>query len=272
MYLSSLFAIILISVGCVRAQISDEEIRAISDQIWQGDINRMSVADVQYDPLTTTRFFTSVNEARFTGTYERFITLLDYYNPQLGFPDFCETLCETVQNAFLDAILEARPLVFLHNFLFGKGLASQTLAGFRTELRQYFFTRYSRTGGELDSSGFEHVFAGEINEDGTQVIGFNNWIKLYQSEKIGFLIYGPYQGMCPNEVYTFGFNWLDAQKQSSTMFIRTSPEVEVALYTLCLLTRPGAACPVRRNGEDYTMTVLARDGLARTIDTAYPNC
>jgi len=271
MYLFSLFATLLIFIGLSRAQITNEEIRVISDQIWQGDFNRLSEADVQYDEMGTT-FFTYVNEARFTGTYSLLITLMDWYTPQLGFPDFCEEGCEAAQNDFLDAILESRPMLFLHNWLFGKGLASMTLAGFKTELRQYFFTRYSRTGGPLDSSGFENIFVGEITEDGTLVLGFHNWVKMYYSEKIGLLRYGPFISSCPNEVFTFGFDWLDARKPTSTLFIRTSPEVEIAFYTLCLLARPGSDCPIRRNEIDGTMTVTVMGGLPTTIDTAHPNC
>jgi hypothetical protein len=48
---------------------------------------------------------------------------------------------------------------------------------------------------DLDSSGFEHVFVGEIkkHDDGSlEVSGFHNWIQLYLSEKGGNLDYKGY--------------------------------------------------------------------------------
>lgn len=43
-----------------------------------------------------------------------------------------------------------------------------------------WFTAYSRTAGVLDSSGFEHVFLGEIrNRD---VLGMHNWMRMYDEE------------------------------------------------------------------------------------------
>jgi len=43
---------------------------------------------------------------------------------------------------------------------------------------------------DLDSSGFEHVFVGEIKED--QVVGFHNWITFYLQEKKGLIDYHGY--------------------------------------------------------------------------------
>jgi len=179
-------------------------------------------------------------------------------------------VCEAERNAFLDSILNTQPILHVHNFLFGKGLAAQTQAAFKEELRQYFFMSYSRSGsGPLDSSGFEHVFLGEI--DRGQAKGMHNWVYAYFGEKDGDFVYGNYQLTCPNEVQKFSFSLLGYTKPVTSMFIRTSPEVEIALYTLCLRTRNGN-CPVRRNGQDLSMVVWDMTGLPKTIGTGYPDC
>jgi len=270
MFLYFLFATVLVFVDRSDGQVPAEEIRVIADQIWQADSNRITGNDVQYN-VNGQKFFTYVNEARFTGTYSRLITLFGYYNPDHGIPENCGTACQNAQSAFLDAILQARPMQLLHNWLFGKGLAAQSVAGFKTQLQQYFFMLYTRSGGPLDSSGFEHVFLGEIKRSPREVTGFHNWVKMYYAEKSGDLRYGPYQRTCANEAFAFGLTYLTANKPVSSMFIRTSPEVEVALYTLCLLTGNGS-CPVRRNGANQTMTVWDMTGLPKTIGSAYPNC
>ena len=47
-----------------------------------------------------------------------------------------------------------------------------------------WFKLYSRSRGQaLDSSGFEHVFAGEIR--GNRVTGFHSWIQYYLEEQEG---------------------------------------------------------------------------------------
>jgi len=113
------------------------------------------------------------------------------------------------------------------------------------------------------------VFVGEI--DSGQTKGFHNWVSAYFAEKRGDFVYGSHQATCPNEVLKFSFRWLNYQKPVSSLFVRTSPELEIALYTLCLRTRNGN-CPVRRNGVNLTMTVWDMTGLPKTIGSAYPAC
>jgi len=267
----SIVITVLIFADFGRAQPTNAEIQEISDRIWQSDINRIDGTDIQYN-INGPRFFTYVNEARFTGTYSLLINLFPHYNPDLGVPENCGTACQNAQNAFLDGIINTPPMFLLHNWLVGKGLASQSTEAFKEELRQYFFMIYARTtGSPLESSGFEHVFLGEIR-NGRDVIGFHNWVKMYFAEKEGDFVYGPYLRTCPNEVYAFSFRYLNSDKPITSAFIRTSPEVEIALYTLCLLTRIGTNCPVRRDGVNLPMTVWDMTGRPKTIGSAYPNC
>jgi len=266
----SLGVLLTVCIGAVWAQPTTEEIRRISDQIWNADVNRIDGDDVQYN-VNDSRLFTYVNEARFTGTYASLIALLDNYIPETGIAETCGATCQNERNAFLDAIIRTPALVLLQNFLWSHGLASPSIDGFKEELRQYFFMDYSRSSGAaLDSSGFEHVFVGEIR--GTTVLGLHNWVQVYFEEKSGDFQYNALLRTCPNEVYAFSLTYLGVAKPVSGMFIRTSPEVEVALYTLCLLTRVGTGCPVRRNGVDQAMTVWDMTGLPKTIGSAYPNC
>ena len=58
-------------------------------------------------------------------------------------------------------------------------------------LKEYWFQTYSRFGNSLpDSSGFEHVFVGEIqnfSQTDASVIGLHNWMQFYLEEKGGSL-------------------------------------------------------------------------------------
>jgi len=268
--LDYLVVLLIACLGIVSAQPPTESIRAISEQIWANDINRINeTSDLQYN-VNGPVLFTYVNEEKFTASYHRFIALLDNYNPQVGVAEVCDAACEQERNAFLDSIIGSPPIVLVQNYLFFNGLAAQTLNGFKEELRQYFFMDYTRSGGPLDSSGFEQVFLGEIM--GGSVLGLQNWIRAYKLEQEGNYQYGFYFGSCPNEIVASSFDYLGVTKPFSAMFIRTSPEVEIALYTLCLLTRPGTDCPVRFRGIDQSLTVMDMEGLPKTVAFANPNC
>lgn len=67
-----------------------------------------------------------------------------------------------------------------------KGLAPPDKNEFRELLNEIWFGLYRREA-QNDSSGFEHVFLGEIKD--SEVTGFHNWIQLYEEEKTGRLNY-----------------------------------------------------------------------------------
>ena len=248
---------------------TDAEIRDISEQIWAADDNRMADADVQYDVNGQT-LFTFVNEAALTGTYQLLIDLFDNYEAFTGTAESCGQVCRDEESAFLDGILNTRPIQILHTWLIDQGLASSSVAAFKDELYQYWFMLYTRSGGPLDSSGFEHTYVGEI-DDG-EVKGLHNWVQEYFEEKAGRLIYGGPINSCQPDIETFTFDWLNHNKPISGGFMRTSPEVEIALSTLCLLTRTGNNCPIRLEGIQLTMTAWDMSGLPKTIGSTYPNC
>lgn len=41
-------------------------------------------------------------------------------------------------------------------------------------LKQIWFTMYSRGGGKIGSSAFEHVFLGELKRG--EIVGMHNWV------------------------------------------------------------------------------------------------
>ena len=80
-----------------------------------------------------------------------------------------------------------------HSFFFA-GYASTNETTFKKELSQYWFYKFSRSGGPLDSCGFEHVFLGQLKA--TTVSGFHNWVQFYTQEKEGDLDYKTYLEGC----------------------------------------------------------------------------
>lgn len=106
----------------------------------------------------------------------------------------CDTLCLICGSSYHNTVWNLYRL-YLYS-LTGSfdcshvGLASESTATFKEELYQYWFMLYTRSGGPLDSSGFEHTYVGEIDEG--EVKGLHNWVQTYLEEKAGNLIYnGP---------------------------------------------------------------------------------
>jgi len=123
-------------------------------------------------------------------SFRAFYALLDNYEAQTGVAESV-TQQESSENwAFLREIMETPVMIYVHKYLMAKGLAADTVYGFKQQLYSLWFKLYRRSH-TLDSSGFEHVFVGEV-KDG-KVSGMHNWIQLYIEEKRGNL---DYRGWC----------------------------------------------------------------------------
>merc|ERR1719509_582572 len=110
---------------------------------------------------------------------------------------------------------------------------------FRDLLNELWFSVYSRGMRIKGSSGFEHVFLGEKKEGKVQ--GFHNWLYFQHLEAKGEVNYlGHWESVDLGGGATglsFTFKWGEEQKAFGSMMVATSPELELALYTTCLLAR-----------------------------------
>lgn len=61
----------------------------------------------------------------------------------------------------------------------------------RDKLDEIWFTMYTRSGSIVGSSGFEHVFIGELKNGA--VSGFHNWVSFQKEESEGDLDYEGYE-------------------------------------------------------------------------------
>jgi poly(U)-specific endoribonuclease len=176
-------------------------------------------------------------------TYQAFIELLDNYSAVVGKEEKV-TYEERKENfTFLQAIMETGPMQYCHRYCVEHGKdVPKDKKGFVMLLHKIWFELYRRAGNGRDSSGFEHVFVGEI-KDG-KVTGFHNWIYFYLEEKRGTVDYRGYikprsrQSAHTNgddQVLTLQFKWRGVLKNVGTSFIGVSPEFEMALYTMCFL-------------------------------------
>ena len=65
----------------------------------------------------------------------------------------------------------------------------------------------------------------------------------------------------------FTFMWDRYLKPTSSMLIGTSPELELALYTLCYKTRPNEECFVSLGGTKFT--IYTGTSVNKGLRTAY---
>jgi poly(U)-specific endoribonuclease len=270
------------------ARMNNKELQIITRRIWATDLNGVEAKYVEYNTKDgSKKFFGKVDETAFINK-PTFATMIALFGNNEAFTGTKVTRDQDLlakENAFLDAILTTRPIELAHKWLFDNALtSSETLSSFKDELRQYWFTRYSRQpGGPRDSSGFRHTFVGEF--DGVEFKGLHNWVRMYFEEKVGKLIYTGRDGGCtaPStvtgpSVESVKFLWRPTKEsqtyyKDSSVFIRTSPEVQIALSTVCLLARAGEDCHIDLDGQPLNLkTIVWTVAKKTTIRTSFPIC
>ena len=175
-------------------------------------------------------------------TYRTFMALLDNYNAHTGSAEVVSSSERRETWDFLDAIMQTKPMQFCHRYCCHKDSSvPDDPQEFKRRLYKIWFELYRRDTSN-DSSGFEHVFVGEV-KDG-DVSGFHNWLQFWLEEKKGDLDYRGYikpkssnsaDTDSDDHLLSLQFSWHGVEKFVSSSFIGVSPEFEFALYTMCFL-------------------------------------
>lgn len=246
----------------------DEELSQILTKLWELDDNKIYPGedfkiDLQryvcnarqcVDDYQDSRrpMFEWIDEEKIFSreTYKTFRALLDNYEAACGEPEQV-TYEEVSENrAFINAIMETEVMKECHKYLVEKGKAPAAVDKFKCQLYNLWFMLIRRTKGDkdFDSSSFEHVFVGEHR--GNEFIGLHNWIQIFLQEKAGCIDYHGYfrretiQDDQFPRLMAIQFTFRDAdgsekEKPMCSTFIGTSPEFEIAAYTICFFTKPG---------------------------------
>lgn len=206
-------------------------------------------------------------------TYSKFIKLLDNYEPKVEMSEKVTNDEKTEMNDFLSAIINTPVMKKVQEFLISKGKLQRN-ADFKQLLDTIWFTTYPRIRNVPGSSGFEHVFVGEIKNNA--VAGLHNWIQFYileQSKLVdyqGFFVHLTLRN--PVTLLKYKFSWGRVAKPTSTMFIGTSPEFEMGLYTVCFLMRPDERCPIRLGTKTLSIQTFSLKNHGKTfLGSAFPN-
>jgi len=266
-----------------------------TQHLWDIDVNRATAGrdytisvqngkkpyqkqDVAAEPL-----FTRVDPALFRRpTYRAFIALLDNYVAQTGVSESVSGEERVENRTFIDAVMQTGPMQFCHAYCRANGKhrgdVPADVAGFKKLLHKIWFELYFRErGGRPDSSGFEHVFVGEIRDG--KVSGFHNWMRFYFEERKGNVDYKGYikprgrnnaETNGDDNILTLQFTWNGYEKFVGTNFVGVSPEFELALFTMCFLVGEDVNFVELNTGTDYFELEVKVHTMARDkIGTSY---
>jgi len=198
-------------------------------------------------------------------TYTTFMKLMDNYSSETGQQENITEEEVAEQWAFIDAICDTEVMKYTHQWLVDRSLAPEDMDDFKECLNDIWFNMYGRSYQERkrrieDSSAFEHIFVGE-SRDG-EILGFHNWLRFYQLEKNGLIDYRGYYPKYGHEndespvsitiKFQIEAKGIDYEKPKGGFLLGTSPEFEIALFTVGLVLSGGESIdiPITLGTED----------------------
>jgi len=212
-------------------------------------------------------------------TYKTFERLRNNYSPNVQIDDTPSSNQDQEVDDFLDAVMKTEIMIKLEEFVAKYDLLSSSTT-LKAKMKKIWFTTYPRGGTPYyikGSSGFEHVFIGEV--DGDDIGGFHNWVSYTREEEAQRADYRGYikdpviLGNSAGYVLKNSFTWVEGSEKSTGGYtIGPSIEYDLAVYTLCWMARPNGYCKVQSNGVSYSVKTydFTWDG-EKLVGTAYPS-
>lgn len=232
-----------------QGKISVNELQDVVTMLWFADADRRNLTlhyqaklDKENVDKSHDKFFpvdTLTNFHR-KSTIEKLLKIFDLYDNQPSPGDLDQNLLRKRTEELLNELMKTKEFMILQQKLKQYGVRSaETVEGFKNLMDEIWFKRYKRkNSGKLGSSAFQHVFVGEIDHRKEEVSGMHNWIRFFVLEQknlidyAGFVNGGSYATTIK---YRFKGNW----KSFGSMFVGTSPEFDMSVFTLCYLLMPG---------------------------------
>lgn len=264
---------------------TDEELATLSEQLFakentnlnkhvRANYQRQTLSSASVDEAPSPLLSIDEREVYAMPTIEKMRALFNNYEVDTMVNEYVTPMEKKEENDFVDALLATSVMRSAMLFLQKKGVVTADPKTHHDLLKTIWFQLYSRGNGKIGSSGFEHVFLNEVS-NGT-MIGLHNWVYLYEQEKSGRLDYQGYIKKMDlgtkGEIAKVRLTFDKLSKPSNSLFIGTSPELEIALYTVCFQLRPDTECPLAYNGKKFTLkTFTFRYRGKNLIGGAWPN-
>nr|CAH8824634.1 unnamed protein product [Trichobilharzia regenti] len=175
-------------------------------------------------------------------TFAKFIALLDNYCPQVGITENVTEEEIKEEDEFIEELMKTKIMKMTYEYLLEKQKISGDMDSFKEFFKKIWFKKYTRKRLN-DSSAFEHQK--QINYYGWQC---NN---------------------CNERLLTIKFIEGDKyEKPVGSVFIGSSPEFDMAIYTVSFLHHPGKQFQVEIDGCKMTITSFSISS-SSNIGTAY---
>jgi len=262
---------------------TQEEVEELTERLLDNDDNncakffrynlqerRQGTEDVCDEPL-----FSDVQPELFeVPTIATLLALHDNYEPVVSEEE--EVTREEIQEErdFIDACVDTKVMEMAQEWLVSKGLIADDKVTFKRFLHRMWFALYPRAHRVKGSCAFEHVFLGEVKRG--VVKGFHNWLFFLMQEQKGEVDYYGFNYALSLRgkgcVIKSVFEWDGMVKPVSSIFLGLSPELELAIYTICALIRPDDAVQISLAGKtiDVRTHVFKQRG-KKYLGSAYPD-
>ncbi|XP_031847829.2 uncharacterized protein LOC116433652 [Nomia melanderi] len=267
--------------------ITDEDLEKLSEALFIKDNNNANkYITVNLQKQTTSAstsddasqpLFTVSPDAYQGTTVQRVISIYDNYQPDTNVNEHISPLQRQEESLLVDTFLSTNVMSAAMRFLADKERIRKDYYEYKESLRKIWFNLFSRGQGKIGSSGFEHVFMAELKNaaTGTEVVGLHNWIYYSKEEASGKADYNGYLKKVDlgdkASIVKIRTKYNGHDKPVTTIFVGTSPELEMALYTVCFYARPDGNCPVSLGGTKFNIvTHKFRYRGNDLVGTAYP--
>lgn len=267
-----------------------QDVRAACARLWDLDENRLTPREDYEITLGAAKSFHDRSDAASDTLFERvddsifrrptygaFKRLLDNYEWQTGVSEN-ETAEEREEvKDFIEAVMDTSVFRYVLAYVNAAGVWSGDEDDFKRELHRLWFSGYRR-GTSNDSSGFEHVFVGECKQG--KVTGCHNWLAFHQYELQRLVDYRgligqrrEYDDSSDDDVRLVTLNFVSCDGESkdvSSMFLGTSPEFELALYTLAFMTTRGREGKLRTSVGGYPLILTVYKIADNKVGSVFP--
>ncbi|XP_015587978.1 uncharacterized protein LOC107264337 [Cephus cinctus] len=242
-------------------RITDEELQSISEELFnkdefnaykyislniQGHSTGVNVSDQAAKPL-----FQVMPVAYEIPTVQAVRSLYQHYIPDSRVNENITMERIMKENILLDIFLLTNVMSITTKWLNKQGFVIDNDYEIKEMLRRLWFTPYHGT-----SSAFERVFAAEVFP-GNGVSGLQDWISFNYHESNNRVDYLGYVDMLQfgnkAALLKADFRFDGTLRHNGTVFVGTSPELEMALYTICYYTRPSNVCPISLGGTKLNL-------------------
>lgn len=242
--------------------ISDAELQKLTENLFEKDTNNafkyitIKTQGQKMDDSTKDDAPDNLLEVKAEGyeipTIKAVLALHDNYEFDVRTKENLTPEKRKEESDLLDIVITTDVMKETMKFLADKGYVPNDEYEFKDSLKRIWFSQFKRVDGDATSSGFETVFLAEKFDN--EIIGLHNWIyfaKQEEAKKLNYLGYIKKLDLGNNGAIIKGRSSLnDIVQPITTIFVGTSPELEMALYTICFYTRPNNACPITLGGAN----------------------